>query len=144
VEQVRGTLEAAGVRGVIVRRGVEDLVAHEQGVNNEASAAGLVALFGVFARGDFLPEPLREEGVGILLEQEFNRMIPARLPAGVKVAHKTGEISTHAHDAGIVFPPHRQPYLLAVMTQSEHIERRQRAVAEISAAIFQHLVEGRA
>ena len=50
-------------------------------MNNEASAAGLVALFGVFARGDFLPESLRAEGLGILLEQEFNRMIDASAPA---------------------------------------------------------------
>ncbi len=139
LEQIRGTLDAADVKGVEIRRGVEDLAAHEQGINNEASAAGLVALFEVFARPGFLPDDLRQEGLGVLLEQEFNRMIPARLPHGVKVAHKTGEISTHAHDAGIVFPPGRAPYVIAVMTESDNFERRQRAVAEISVAVFEHL-----
>ena len=43
--------------------------------------------------------------------QEFNAMIPARLPPEAKVAHKTGEISTVCHDAGIVFLPGRQPYV---------------------------------
>ena len=39
----------------------------------------------------------------ILHSQEFNSGIPARLPEGTRVAHKTGEISTVAHDAGVVY-----------------------------------------
>ena len=67
-------------------------------------------------------------------------MLPARLPKGVKVAHKTGEISTHSHDAGIVYPPGRRPYIVAILSESgaQH-EGRPRAVAEISGLLFRHL-----
>ena len=43
--------------------------------------------------------------------------IPAGVPAGTRVAHKTGRISGHLHDAALVFPPDRRPYALAVVTR---------------------------
>ena len=130
-EVVRGVLESEGVTGIQVRRGVEDLAAHEQGINNEVTAEGLVRLFEAFPKG---------EGLDILLAQEFNAMIPARLPKTVLVAHKTGEISTHVHDAGLVLPPGQRPYALAILTQSAPgDEGRQKAVAEISHAIYQEV-----
>ncbi len=143
VEAVQAYLSGAGVEGVAVRRGVEDLAAHEAGINNETTPEGLRALFRCFAEERFLSEESRQVGVEILAAQEFNRMIPARLPKGVRVAHKTGEISTHCHDAGLVFPPDRPPYVVAILTETNgSSEGRQRAVAEISAAIYEAIVGG--
>ena len=53
----------------------------------------------------------------ILLAQEFNEKIPAGLPPGTRVAHKTGEITAVSHDAAIVYPPGRKPYVLVVLTR---------------------------
>jgi len=52
----------------------------------------------------------------VLLAQEFNDKIPAGVPRGVRVAHKTGEITAHSHDAAIVYPPGTRPYVLVVLT----------------------------
>jgi beta-lactamase class A len=140
VERVQETLRAAGIVGVLIRRGVEDMTAHEHGVNNEASAEGLVALFRAIYAGGLLSEKLRHVALEILLAQEFRGMIPARLPDDVKVAHKTGEISTNAHDSALVFPPGRQPYAVAILTETEpHAEGRANAVARISEAVYTHL-----
>ena len=140
VDYVRTILEKAGVRGVKVKRGVEDTIAHEQGINNEVTAEGLVRLHRLLVDDGFLSEELREEGFRILSAQEFNSMIPARLPKEVRVAHKTGEISTHCHDAGIVRAPDRKPYVLSILTEhGPNAVKRNRAVAEISGAIFRYL-----
>lgn len=137
VAYVQSTLTAAGVHGLAVRRGVEDLAAHEAGINNEATALGLVQLFEAFRRPDSLPDELRETGMQILFGQEFKSMLPGRLPKGTRVAHKTGEISTHTHDAGIVFPAAGAPYEVAILTEhAAGSEGRQRAVAEMSRAVF--------
>jgi len=138
---VRTTLEEAGVAGVEVRRGVEDLAAHDLGINNEATAKGLLRLFRLFLDTEgALSENHRQQALEILFAQEFGSMLPARLPDGVRVAHKTGEISTHCHDAGIVFPTNRRPYVIAIMTGTlPETENRAKAVAEISAAVFHHL-----
>lgn len=140
---IRKALENAGVDGLEVRRGVEDHVAFQQGINNETTAEGLLHLFRVFLDEKQLPEEHRQRALEILFAQEFNSMIPARLPEGVRVAHKTGEISTHCHDAGIVYPPDRQPYVVAILTESAPSNtKRQKAVAEISGAIYRYLVGG--
>jgi beta-lactamase class A len=139
LEYIQRVLSDARIEGVRVVRGVEDQVAHERGLNNEMTAAGARRLFRAIKEEGGWSADSRERMRDILLAQEFNAMIPARLPSGVKVAHKTGEISTHSHDAGIVHPLGRQPYVVAIFTQSAPDVDRTRAVAEISGAIFSEL-----
>ena len=115
-EYAASVLKDAGVEGVHLHRGVDDTKAHEKGMNNETTADGLVQLFTVL-RGDFLSKESREAVIHILLNQKFDSMIPAGLPAYATAAHKTGEISTIAHDAGLVYLPSRKPYAIAVLTE---------------------------
>jgi len=136
VEYARKVLRDAQVDGVELRRGVEDYAAHERGINNEVTADGLVSLLSA-VRGDFLRNESKEQAIRILLEQRFNSMIPAGLPAHAAVAHKTGEISTACHDMGIVYLPEREPYIAVILTEfdSEGNGRRE-IVAAISVAIY--------
>jgi beta-lactamase class A len=136
VEEAQRVLRDAGVNGVDLKRGVDDTKAHEQNFNNEATAAGLLELFAAL-RGDFLSKAGRDLAINILLQQRFNSMIPAPLPSHASVAHKTGEISTACHDAGIVYLPERDPYILVVMTEvAPETNGRREAIAKISEVVF--------
>jgi len=139
VEEAQRVLREAGVNGVDLRRGVDDTKAHDRNFNNETTADGLLELFATL-RGEFLSKASRDRAINILLQQRFNSMIPAPLPAHASVAHKTGEISTACHDAGIVYLPEREPYILVVLTEvaAETNDRRE-AIAKISEAVFQCL-----
>lgn len=140
VEYARAVLRQAEVDGVELRRGVEDHAAHEQGINNEATADGLLRLLSVI-RGDFLTVQSKSEVIRILLDQQFNSMIPAGLPPHATVAHKTGEISTATHDIGIVYLPEREPYIAAILTEFDpDREGRRETVAAISEAIYRSLL----
>ena len=140
VEYARTVLRQAEVDGVELRRGVEDHEAHEQGINNEATADGLLRLLSVI-RGDFLTPQSKAEVLRILLDQRFNSMIPAGLPSHATVAHKTGEISTATHDIGIVYLPEREPYIAAILTEFDpDREGRRETVAAISEAIYRSLL----
>jgi beta-lactamase class A len=55
----------------------------------------------------------------VLHRQQFRSGIPAGLPREARVANKTGDISTVAHDAGLVYLPDRRPYAIAVLTEWE-------------------------
>jgi|SRR5438309_6568403 len=140
VEYARKVLRDAQVDGVELRRGVEDHAAHERGINNEATADGLLTLLSAL-RSDFLTSESKDQAIRILLEQRFNSMIPAGLPAHAAVAHKTGEISTACHDIGIVYLPEREPYIAVILTEfdSEHDGRRE-TVAAISEAIYRSVM----
>src|SRR2546423_1818971 len=140
VEYARKVLRDAQVHSVELRRGVEDHAAHEQGINNEATANGLVTLLSAI-RGDFLSNESKQEVIRILLEQRFNSMIPARLPAHAAVAHKTGEISTACHDIGIVYLPEREPYIAVILTEFDPDRNgRRETVAAISEAIYRSVM----
>src|SRR5687767_5806409 len=65
VEWVRKVLDEAGVRGIEIKRGVEDQLAHDQGINNEVTAEGLVRFYRLIAEDHFLPADLQEEAVRI-------------------------------------------------------------------------------
>jgi beta-lactamase class A len=51
----------------------------------------------------------------ILKRQKFNDGIPAGLPPGTVMAHKTGTITRIHHDAGIVYAA--RPYVLVILTR---------------------------
>src|SRR5207247_5122960 len=110
VDYARSVLRQAHIDGVELRRGVEDHGAHERGVNNEATADGLLSLLSAI-RADFLAPESKREVIRILLEQQFNSMIPAGLPRHATVAHKTGECSTACNDIGILTLHEREHYI---------------------------------
>jgi beta-lactamase class A len=140
VEYARNVLRDAQADGVELRRGVEDHAAHETGINNQATANGLLALLSAL-RGDFLSAKSKEQAIRILLEQRFDSMIPAGLPPHAVVAHKTGEISTACHDIGIVYLPEREPYLAVILTEFDSDRNgRRETVAAISEAIYRSLM----
>ena len=76
--------------------------------------------------------------IAVLKRQKFNDGIPAGLPPGTEVAHKTGNITRIHHDAGIVFAP--RPYVLVILVRGVQEQKESAAVmAAISRAIYANL-----
>ena len=140
-DAVNQTLRELDVdEGIEVRRGVEDELAFEKDINNRVTAEGLLRILVMLAEGKAFSPALSRRMMDILHGQEFNQGIPARLPKGTRVAHKTGEISTVAHDAGVVYLPKRKPYVLVILTEWDAAATgRSRTIAAISHAIFEFL-----
>jgi beta-lactamase class A len=142
LEHVQNVLLELGIEGVDVRRGVEDERAYEHGIVNRVTANGLVDLLRLIAEERAFSAELSREMLEVLYDQEFNGGIPARLPKGVRVAHKTGDISTVAHDAGIVYAPDRKPYILSVLSEwPPEVSKRSSTIAAVSYAVYEYLTE---
>ena len=140
LETVQRSLDELRIDGIDIRRGVEDERAFELGINNRVTADGLAQLLRLIAEERAFTPELSRDMLDILHAQEFRNGIPARLPRAVRVAHKTGEISTACHDAGIVYLPEREPYILVVLTEvAAETNGRRETVAKISEAAFQIL-----
>src|SRR5207247_10004143 len=101
-------------KGIELRRGVEDELAFEKRINNMVTADGLLRILVMLAEGKAFSPGLCRRMMDILHGQEFNQGIPARLPKVARVAHKTGELSTVAHDGAVVYLPTRKPYDRAI------------------------------
>lgn len=142
-DSIAAMLEEFGAQGMKVLRGVEDTPAYRHGMNNTTSARGLLELYTALGRGTAASPASTRAMLDVLLGQEFNDAIPAGLPAGVPVAHKTGWIAEIDHDGGIVFPPVGSPYVLVILTrgvENEAVTRR--AAADVSRMIWESRTAG--
>lgn len=115
-EHVVRTMRELGANQIEVLRGVEDMLAFQQGLNNRTSARDLAILYEHLARGTAVSPELDADMIAILKDQRFRRMIPAGLPDNVVVAHKTGSITGINHDSGIVYLPDGRSYVLVILT----------------------------
>lgn len=139
VPVVQTALREMKIDGIQVLRGVEDHAAFEAGVNNEVTANGLLKLLRLIAEGNAYGKEASAQMLEILLDQRFKGGIPAGLPEAARVAHKTGNISTVHHDAGIVYLEGRKPYVLVVLTQFASAAGVTTAVADVSRDIYECL-----
>lgn len=144
VSFVTETLENAGLPSLRCVRGVEDEAAFAKGLNNQVTGEGLLTFFRRVHEAKILAPESRDRMFDILFQQRFNSMLPAGVPEAAKarVAHKTGEISTVCHDAGMIFLPGRAPYALVVLTEypgAGNAAARHKLVAVVSAAVFSFL-----
>ena len=144
VDAAQQMLARHGITGIELARGVEDEKAFEESFNNRVTANGLVALFRAIREERGLSHDSAVQAMEILFAQEFRSGIPAGIPPDIRaqsrIANKTGEISVAAHDAGIVFLPDREPYVLAVLTEPDVATNKPMGrVARVSAVLYEYL-----
>lgn len=131
-------MRGLGGYNTIILRGVEDGKAYQAGLNNITAATDLAIALTVLAEGTSFKPASAQKMIEILKGQEFNEKIPAGLPPGIPVAHKTGDITGFHHDAAIVYPPGEKPYILVVMTEGYQDEKdANRAIAAISQVVWE-------
>jgi beta-lactamase class A len=140
-DHANATAHALGARNIRVLRGVEDTKAFRAGLNNTTTARDLAVLLEAIERGTAASRSSCDAMRDVLLRQEFNQEIPAGLPPGTRVAHKTGFITGVLHDAAIVYPPDRKPYILVVLTRDIPDEKVARAlIADVSRLVYAHVI----
>jgi beta-lactamase class A len=136
VENIRAGALSLGADGMNVKRGVEDAKAFEKGLNNTTTARGLGVLLQAIAEGKTVDAASSNDMVAILEWQKFNEGIPAGLPKGVPVAHKTGEITKIHHDAAIVFA--KRPFILVILVRGLAEKKASAALmADISKSLYE-------
>jgi beta-lactamase class A len=137
VENIRTTVHSLNADGVYVLRGVEDGKAYEKGLNNTTTAHGLEVLMTAIADNKAVDADASRQMIEILERQTFNEGIPAGLPPGTKVAHKTGEIPGKVHhDAAIVYAP--RPFVLVILTKGfADIKDSSALMADITRLLYQ-------
>jgi beta-lactamase class A len=116
-KRIQQTVNDLGAPGMRVLRGVEDDKAFQKGLNNTTTARALMTLLLELARGEAVDRHASDQMIAVLERQTFKDRIPAGLPGGTRVAHKTGEITKIQHDAAIVYA--RRPFVLVVLVRGQ-------------------------
>src|SRR5467141_166357 len=116
-KRANATAHALGADSILVLRGVEDGKAYRAGLNNTTTARDLGMLLTAISNGKAATAASCREMLAILGRQHFTEGIPAGLPPGTPVYHKTGWVGQVVyHDAAIVEPPNGGRYVLVVLT----------------------------
>ncbi len=141
--RVDAFIKELGIADMTVIRGLEDKKAYRLNLNNAASARSSTHMMRLIAEGNVVSKEICDEMIQVMLGQEFNESIPALLPAGVRVAHKTGWSGDFYHDTGIVFPPNRNPYAISLFTHGfpeDDENQAHNCMAQISKIIYDEIV----
>lgn len=138
--QVNDAVHRLGAHDIQVLRGVEDGKAYAKGLNNVVTAYDLALLFELLANGKVVSPAASQAMIKILLDQQFKDIIPAQLPADVKVAHKTGFFTSVHHDGGIVFLPDGRKYVLVLLSRNLKDDKAGvDALAGVSALVYHYM-----
>lgn len=135
--EVTALMHSIGATDLLLRNRMMDLKAFREGKTNRGTARGLCRMMSAVARHELPGAP---QMLDVLFAQHFVEGIPAGVPAGTRVANKTGSITAHYHDVGVVYPraeTGRAPYAVAVLTRGFQNDPDAHAVvADISRAVY--------
>jgi len=139
-KKVTASMHDLGADSILVLRGVEDLKAFEAGLSNRTNALDLLILFRELGKYALVDSSASQKMIDILLDQKYNEIIPAKLPAEVKVAHKTGSITRVMHDSGLIILPDGRKYVLVLLSKEwEDEDQVREMLADISRKIYDYL-----
>ncbi|HMU61720.1 MAG TPA: class A beta-lactamase-related serine hydrolase [Gemmatimonadales bacterium] len=139
--RIQATARRLGADSIVVLRGVEDQKAFDRGLSNTTTARDLAVLLASIAQGQAASDSSTAIMLDILTHQVFRDGIPAGVPPGTRIASKTGGITGINHDAAVIYPPGRPPYVLVILTRGfERPADAEAYMAKISAEVWASLV----
>ncbi len=116
---VNALIDSMNQRQTILARKLLDTEAAMRGEENYTSADDVVSLLGAVWDGDILSPASQDLMIEFMREQTLNTKIPAALPPGVPVAHKTGDLPDASHDVGYYLIPGSQVAVAFVTSGAE-------------------------
>jgi beta-lactamase class A len=100
--------------------------------------ADMLRFFQLLGSRSLVSPKASDDMMALLLRQRINDRIPASLPQGTKVAHKTGELAQVRNDGGIVFTS-KGSYAIVLMSEGIDPTKAAQAEARISRMVFDRL-----
>ncbi len=101
--RINDTLAGLGLRNTKINTGLPP--AEQTAPYNTTTARDVMRLFLAMYRGTAVSAAASEDMLTVLARQQVNDRLPAGLPDGTVIAHKTGDLDGVAHDAGLIYTP---------------------------------------
>jgi beta-lactamase class A len=124
---IDATLERAGVKNFHV--------AFDDTEDNWATPHAIGTFFTLLAKRQLISPAASDRMLARLERQQINDRLPSQLPPGVVIAHKTGNLSGVAHDAGIIYTK-TGPRVVVVMTWDALDEDAANFISSIGSLVY--------
>ena len=126
-----------GLRDTKLSRKMMDFSKRKKGVENFMTAEDMACVLRKLYRSDSIEPSVSRVCMNLLKRQHLHDRIPAKLPPGTPVAHKTGLERSVCHDAGIVFTRHGD-LLICVLTQRKQTKEGSKPAKRFIARLALH------
>lgn len=103
----------------------------------KTTASDMGRLFEKIYKGEIVDSEYSQKMIDVLTRQQLNDRLPKYLPAGTKIAHKTGNLGYFENDAGIVYSP-SSDYIIVVLTQTNNPLQARDKIGRISEAVYMY------
>jgi beta-lactamase class A len=103
---------------------------------NVTTAGDMGLLFRKLLNGEVFSPQTSQEILDLLSRQLINDRIPAYLPEGTIVAHKTGNLDGLVHDIGVIFAPER-PVIVVCLLETWDEGYAVEVIREIAAGAYE-------
>ncbi len=123
------------------RVGLADFhVALTQEEDNVVTPRAVGQYFTLLAKKQLISVAASDRMLARLERQEINNRLPAELPDGVVIAHKTGNLLGLTHDAGIIYTP-SGPRVVVAMTWDTYEDDADTFIANIGSIVYGAVLE---
>jgi len=124
---IDATLEKAGIKNFHV--------ALDDSEDNWVTPRAVGTFFTLLARRQLISAAASDRMLSRLERQQINDRLPAQLPADVVIAHKTGNLSSVTHDAGIIFTK-TGPRIVVALTWDAPDEEAANFISSIGSLVY--------
>ncbi|MBM0240332.1 serine hydrolase [Micromonospora sp. ATA32] len=105
---INALIDSMNQAETVLDRKFLDAAAVARGEENYTSPDDVISLLGAVGDAQIIATSSRDLMIGFMAEQTLNTKIPAALPPGTPVAHKTGDLPDVSHDVGYYLMPGAQ------------------------------------
>ncbi|MBI3521805.1 MAG: serine hydrolase [Chloroflexi bacterium] len=131
-ENINATLQSVGLK--------DFHIALNQDEDNVATPRVIGQYFTMLAKKQLLSPAASDRMTARLQRQKINDRLPAQLPEGVVVAHKTGNLAGITHDAGIINTT-SGPRVVVAMTWDVEEEAANQFIANVGSLVYSAILE---
>ena len=134
-------LGGANVDVTLQKAGIGDFhVALDESEDHWATPRAIGMFFTLLARRQLISPAASDRMLARLERQQINNRLPAQLPAGVVVAHKTDNLVGATHDAGIIYTK-SGPRVVVAMTWDALDEDADNFISSVGASVYSAILE---
>lgn len=103
----------------------------------KTTASDTLRFFEKLYKGELAEREYTTKMLDLLKRQKLNHKLPKYLPAETVMAHKTGELGSVTHDAGIVYTK-KGDYAIVVLSDSKYPKGAEERLAAVSKGVYDY------
>lgn len=140
-DYLNNIFKKVGLEDTNISRYMMDFKSRKKGIENYTTARDIALLFNMIYSGRLINKKVSQECLDILKRQKMKDRIPAHIPVGVVVGHKTGLENSVCHDAGIVFTSQGDFLLCALVKHRQKTSKMPKEfISDLALRVYNYMV----